>query len=314
MTIYLAPMEGLTGFIVRNAFFHHFEGIDQYYTPFISAAENMNQKIIRDITPSNNEGLSVIPQLMSNQADQVIYMQRQLQKYGYHEVNINLGCPSGTVSSKKRGSGLLGYPKELDAFLNGVYEKADFPVSIKTRIGYESVDLWPQILSIYKKYPISELMIHPRIRSDFYKGLPRLKAFDDAVEMLCDSSITLCYNGDIWNKNDYDILQARYPKVSHFMIGRGLLANPALAEQIKGIENGNYKERFLAFHDEVYAGYAAIFSGEKDAMMHMKEIWFYLGKSFADSEKHVKKILKSQNPTEYKLSVRKIFEECELCI
>ena len=329
MEIYLAPMEGLTGYIVRNAFFHHFHGIDKYFTPFISYSEKMNKKTIRDLLPANNEGLTLIPQLMSNKAEEVLYMADMLFDYGYTEVNINLGCPSGTVSSKRRGSGLLAYPHELDRFLYEVYEKADFPVSVKTRIGYDTDGLWPEILSIYKKYPISELIIHPRIRSDFYKGTPRLEAFDLAVRELTSGGTALCYNGDIWTLSDYWALISRYPSLNKVMIGRGLLANPVLSEQIKSFPtnegvpssansseycSSSPKERFLSFHDEIFDGYMSIFSGEKDVVMHMKEIWFYLGRSFADSQKHVKRIQKSQNGTEYKLAVKKLFDELDLHI
>ncbi len=329
MEIYLAPMEGHTGYIVRNAFFHHFNGIDKYFTPFIPYSEELNKKTIRDILPSNNEGLTLIPQLMSNRADEVLYMADKLFDYGYSAVNINLGCPSGTVTSKKRGSGLLAYPDMLDCFLYEIYEKADFPVSIKTRTGYDAPEQWPEILSVYKKYPISELIIHPRIRSDFYKGTPRMEAFDLAVKEFSSGSIPLCYNGDIWSISDYASLIARYPGLTRVMIGRGLLANPMLSEQIKSfptnegspssskpfeICSSSAKERFLAFHNEIFEGYTSIFSGKKDVIMHMKEIWYYLGQSFADSEKYVKKILKSQNSTEYGLAVRRLFEETELNI
>ena len=329
MEIYLAPMEGLTGYIVRNAFFHHFNGIDKYFTPFISYSEKMNKKTIRDLLPSNNEGLTLIPQLMSNKAEEVLYMADKLFDYGYSEVNINLGCPSGTVSSKKRGSGLLAYPDELDRFLYEVYEKADFPISIKTRIGYDTETAWPKILSIYKKYPINELIIHPRIRSDFYKGIPRMEAFDLAAGEFASKSNVLCYNGDIWSLSDYQTLISRYPGLTKIMIGRGLLANPLLSKQIKsfptneGVDSsGNLfefcpssiKERLLSFHNEIFDGYMSIFCGEKDVVMHMKEIWFYLGRSFADSQKHIKKIQKAQNSTEYKLAVAKLFDELDLQI
>lgn len=329
MEIYLAPMEGITGYIVRNAFFHHFNGIDKYFTPFISYSEKFNKKTIRDILPSNNEGLTLIPQLMSNRAEEVLYMADKLFDYGYSEVNINLGCPSGTVTAKKRGSGLLSCPDMLDCFLYELYAKADFPVSIKTRIGYDTAEQWPEILSVYRKYPISELIIHPRIRSDFYKGTPRMEAFDCAIKELSSGSIPLCYNGDIWRLSDYASLIARYPGLTKVMIGRGLLANPALSEQIKNfptnegvpsssnpfeICSSSAKERFLAFHNEIFDGYTSIFSGNKDVVMHMKEIWYYLGQSFTDSEKYIKKILKSQTGAEYRLAVHRLFEETELNI
>lgn len=169
MKFFLAPMQGLTGYTVRNSFHHHFDYIDKYYTPFIPAAKRMNAKIKRDIDPINNDGITLIPQAMSIVADEVIDLHRQLVPYGYDEINVNLGCPSGTVVSKKRGSGILAYPDMLDSFLDELYTKADFPVSIKTRVGFNDDELWPRLIEIYSKYPISELTVHPRVQKDFIK-------------------------------------------------------------------------------------------------------------------------------------------------
>ena len=178
MIFSLAPMEGLTGYIVRNAFHHNFDFIDKYYTPFIPAAKRMNSKIKRDLDPSNNEGITLIPQAMSILADEVISLHEQLKPYGYNEININLGCPSGTVVSKKRGSGILAYPDMLFSFLDDLFKNADFPVSIKTRTGFDDDILWPEIIDIYKNFPIKDLIIHPRVRKDLYKGSIRLDDFE----------------------------------------------------------------------------------------------------------------------------------------
>lgn len=332
MEIYLAPLEGVTGYIVRNAFAHNFRGIDKYYTPFIPAAKRMNRKILRDIAPENNVGIRLIPQLMSNRAQEVLDMAHQLQEYGYREVNLNLGCPSGTVVSKHRGSGLLAYPDELDTFLYGIFEKADFPVSVKTRVGFSGDFDWENILEIYGKYPLCELTVHPRVRADFYKGSPRLEDFDLAYERYCEagSSTQLCYNGDITDAASCDALMARYPKLQRVMIGRGLLANPALAQMIadrtgEGTSAGSdadaspdnldsYRSAFRAFHDEIFDGFCNIFPGEKDAMFHMKEIWGYLIASFADGKKLGKKIRKAQSVQEYRVYVNELFEHHELNI
>ena len=154
MQIYLAPMAGITGYIVRNAFHSGFGCIDKYFTPFIPAAKRMNNKILRDIDPANNQGIRLIPQLISNQSEEILDMTGQLKEFGYDEININLGCPSGTVANKKRGSGMLQDPEELDIFLKGIYEKADVPISVKTRIGFNDIDAWPRILEVYAKYPM----------------------------------------------------------------------------------------------------------------------------------------------------------------
>lgn len=302
MQYLLAPMEGLTGYIVRNAFHHHFDYIDKYYTPFIPAAKKMNSKIKRDIDPANNEEITLIPQAMSIVADEVIDLHRQLIPYGYNEININLGCPSGTVVSKKRGSGLLAYPDMLDAFLDELYTKADFPVSIKTRVGFNDDELWPKLLDIYSRYPISELTVHPRVQKDFYKNTPRMDDFALAVGKIDPAKTILCYNGDITDKESFDDFTSAFPDISEVMIGRGLFADPALIAKLKGIDidHSEMRERLKNWHDEILSGYLGIFSGEKDAMFRMKEIWMYMHGLFPDSEKLWKKIKKCQTLSDYK--------------
>lgn len=331
MLFYLAPMEGITGCIVRNAFFHHFSNIDKFYTPFIPAAKRMNKKILRDIDPENNRGICLVPQVMSNRADEVIDLGNQLKEFGYDFLNINLGCPSGTVVGKKRGSGLLYYPEELDLFLDELYKRTDMKVSIKTRIGFNSPDEWQKILEVYRKYPIAELIVHPRIQKDFYKNTPRLEAFFLAEEILKDTGIPLCYNGDIVDEDSYRRIKEKFPSLGQVMIGRGFLARPYLAEQLAALEetdlpaggssvqgggkNGmkdSLKLRLKAFHDEIFEGYCSVFSGEKDAMFHMKEIWCYLGDSFAGSEKYVKKIKKAKTIAEYQAAAAAVFGELEI--
>lgn len=302
MQYLLAPMEGLTGYIIRNAFHHHFDYIDRYYTPFIPAAKRMNSKIKRDIEPSNNTGITLIPQAMSIVADEVIDLHNQLSDYGYDEININLGCPSGTVVSKKRGSGILAYPDLLKGFLDELFEKADFPISIKTRVGFNDDSLWEEITDIYSQYPIKQLTIHPRIQKDFYKNNPRLEDFRLAVNKIDLNKTTICYNGDITDIQSYQKIVQLFPDISEIMIGRGLFENPALIAELKGVhlDDVEKRERLICWHDEILQGYLSIFSGEKDAIFRMKEIWLYLHKSFPDSEKLWKKIKKCQTLSDYK--------------
>jgi tRNA-dihydrouridine synthase len=324
MQISLAPLEGITGYVVRNAFHHNFDGIDTFYTPFISAGQNLKGKVLRDILPENNEGITLIPQLMSNRTEDVLRVSRLLASYGYDQINLNIGCPSGTVTSKKRGAGLLTDLALLDQFLEDVFAQTDLKISVKTRIGFHSDEEWPAILEIYKKYPIEELIIHPRVREEFYKGTPHLDCFGQAVQAYAAkdgtdnvdaSCTTLCYNGDIASVDNCRAILKKFPGIDHIMIGRGLISHPSLAAEIKFAQQNDapahprysdaeYRERIGAFHDEIYSNLSANFSGEKDAMLHMKEIWGFLKNSFAGSDKAVKKILKSQNCMEYKIAVQ----------
>lgn len=310
MELYLAPMEGLTGYIMRNAFLHHFNYIDKYYTPFIPAAKKMNFKIKNDINPENNVGIKLIPQVMSNKSEEVIYLGNQLKEFGYDTVNVNLGCPSGTVTSKKRGSGFLTCPDELDRFLYELFSQDEIKVSIKTRIGYEDESEWDNLLKIYEKYEMEELTIHPRVRKDFYKNSPRIDAFEKAVN--ANMKTPLCYNGDILEVSDMEKLTKRFPTVDRYMIGRGLFYDPALAGRIKGefsLSEDEFKKKLRDFHDEIFAEHLRIFSGERDAIFRMKEVWTYLKTCFENGEKNWKKIKKAQDKDNYDLAVRIMFEE-----
>lgn len=314
MYVYLAPMEGNTTYIVRNAFHNHFDCIDKYFTPFIPAAKKMSKKIIRDILPDNNKGINLVPQLISNQSCEILDMINQLKDYGYNEFNINLGCPSGTVANKKRGSGMLLYPAELDRFLDEIYQAADVLISVKTRLGFNSLEEWPEILRIYSKYPMNEFIIHPRLRKEFYAGFPHYDMFRLAYEskILSDSDTKLIYNGDIWNMECFNSISEEFPDIDTVMIGRGLFARPDLCCHIKGVKVDDIRNHIRSFVEEIYNGFLEIFSGEKDAVRHMKEIWANLGNSFEGSDKLIRKMMKTQSAVEYKVIINQIFETLDL--
>ena len=232
MKYYMAPLEGITGHIYRTTYAKYFGGIDKYFSPFISP----NQKKIcrtrekKDILPENNAGLYLVPQIMTNQAEMFLQTVEYLQQFGYNEVNLNLGCPAGTVVSRKKGSGFLTEPKKLESFLKEIYEGTDVKISIKTRIGYESAEEFPALLSIFNQFPVYELIVHPRTREDFYQNTPDMQAFSYAIK---HSVNVLCYNGDIFSKEDYEHLMGQHPALPSVMLGRGILQNPAVIASIK---------------------------------------------------------------------------------
>ncbi len=302
MHFYFAPLEGISGFVVRNAFAHHFPYIDRYFTPFIPAAKRFNKKILRDLDPANNQGITLVPQLIGNRADEIVEMAGKLKELGFSRGNINLGCPSGTVVSKKRGAGLLAYPEELDQFLAEIMERCPLAVSVKTRIGMESEEEWETLCGIFAKYPFEEVIIHPRVREDFYRNSPRLSAFARAVEQI---QTPLCYNGDIATVEDYHRITELFPTVDRIMIGRGLLANPGLVGEILGKPKAS-NSQITAWHEEILEGCLALFPGERDVVFHMKEIWFYLIRFFPEKEKFYKQIKKCQSLAEYRLIVQQI--------
>ena len=303
MQFYLAPMEGITGYIVRNAFAHYFPYIDKYFTPFIPAAKKMNKKIKRDLAPENNRGITLVPQLIGNRADEFLMMINQLEDLGFTSVNLNFGCPSGTVVAKGKGAGCLKDPDALRRLLAEVVEKSPLSVSVKTRIGMTDSTEWERLCAVYADCPLEELIIHPRLRSEYYSGTPHMEAFACAVQQC---KIPLCYNGDIGTVEDYARVHAAYPAVERVMIGRGLLEDPGLVGKIKG-EPPAEKERLRAFHDEILEGCLMTFHAEKDVVFHLKEIWFYLTRSFPERETYLKQIRKCQSLPEYKLIVQQIF-------
>ncbi len=306
-TIYFAPLEGITGHVYRDAHRKYFGNIDKYFIPFLVTNQTgkLKSKERKDILPENNQGIYAVPQILSNNAKQFIMMAKFLEGYGYKEININLGCPARTVVTKKRGSGFLAFPEELDRFLEEVYDGISVKLSVKTRIGLDSPEEFEELLKIYNQYPIEELIIHPRVQKDFYKNTPNWDVFEQAVK---ESKNPVCYNGDINTTGDLAKLQQRFPDINCIMLGRGLLRNPGFADEIqegKALDKNVLK----AFHDELCAGYEQAVSGDKNVLFKMKEVWFYMGQMFEDSEKYVKAIRKSNRLGEYYEAVEKLFGE-----
>lgn len=310
MKFYFAPMEGLTGYIYRNAHHTFFNNVDKYFSPFIVPQQNESFKTrdINDILPEHNQGLVLIPQLLTNNAKDFIQTSKKLKQMGYNEINLNLGCPSGTVVSKYKGSGFLAKREELDQFLEEIFSRAETKISIKTRLGKDQPEEFYALMEIYNKYPMEELIIHPRIQKDFYKNTPNLKVFKDAYEI---SNNPVCYNGDIFTLEAYKEFTADFPTVDTLMLGRGLLANPAL---ISAITDHMKIDKILLkdFHDKVYEGYKSVLFGDKNVLYKMKELWFYMSQVFSDPAKYVKKIRKSERLYDYDEAVASIFRELEL--
>lgn len=323
MEYYFAPLEGITGYIYRNAHHAYFPSVNRYYTPFITPKQgkSFTAREWNDVLPEHNEGMDVVPQILTNQAEGFLKVAEKLKELGYKEVNLNLGCPSGTVVAKKKGSGFLAFPRELDAFLNGIFEKCELKISVKTRIGREDPEEFTQLLEIFNRYPLAQLIIHPRVQTDFYRNTPNTSVFAQA---LANSRNPVCYNGDLFSREKIENFRQQYPSVEAIMLGRGLLVNPALAEGL-GDENGGGQaetaqfhtggacpdsDRLIGFLDRLVTDYSRVLSGERDVLFKMKELWFYLGKGFPDGEKYVKKIRKAQNLTEYQAAVRQLMKEC----
>ena len=319
MQYYLAPLEGVTTQVYRNAYHKYFRPMDKYFTPFLvpHTKKGFSAKEIREINPDNNKGLYVVPQILSNQAEDTVNTIHKLENYGYKEVNLNLGCPSGTVVARNRGAGFLGTPRELEDFLDEVFEKCPLEISIKTRIGMDYMDEWAPLLKIYQKFPMKELIIHPRLQKEGYKGTPHLEAFAEAVEAL---QCPLCYNGDITSPESLTQILTKLPSIDTVMIGRGILQNPGLLQELKAASTESValpscEERLAVlkeFHTSLLTGYQEIMSGDTNTLYKMKDLWTFLSHSFESPDKYVKKIRKATDASDYKLAVNALFRECAL--
>lgn len=320
MRVYFAPMEGITGYIYRNAFHAYFgQGIDKYFTPFIAVAQggDIKNRSLRDVLPENNRELPVVPQILTNRAADFTALRKRLVSLGYGEVNLNLGCPYPTVVSKGKGAGFLARKEELTVFLEEIFKACGEgeSISVKTRLGRERPEEFEEILAIYQQFPIRELIIHPRVQRQLYEGKPDRKAF---AEALCRSSHPVCYNGDIVTRKDYEELTEefppeRFPGLAAVMIGRGFLINPGLVRELRQGERMTKKE-FADFHERLYEDYRELMGEDRNALFKMKELWNYWQylwemQNETDREKHLKKIRKAKTGGEYLTAVNALLGE-----
>ena len=310
MKIYLAPLEGITGWIYRNALKECFGGFDKYFVPFIRPNQmgHFSAREKKDILPEHNKGMRAVPQILTNRADDFLRTAEKLKDFGYEEINLNLGCPSKTVVTKGRGAGFLADPDRLDLFLEEIFGKCPVKISVKTRLGMEDASEFTRLMEIYNQYPIEELIIHPRVQKDFYKNTPDLDTFAEAART---SRNPVCYNGDIFSKQDYEKLISKFPDIDCIMTGRGILKDPSLARRLRG-GKGADKAELRRFHDLLYAGYCEEMSGDRTILFKMKELWTYLAPLFADSKKYAKKIKKAEKCAVYEQLVDELFAEAEL--
>ncbi len=307
MKLYMAPMEGVTTYIFRRAYHNHYRPMDKYFIPFFvpHLQKKFTSKEKNELDLEHNKGMNVIPQILTSNADDFIRLARNIAELGYEEINLNLGCPSKTVASKGRGSAFLGEPDKLDRFLEKIYDElSDIKISIKTRIGKDDSDEWEDLLAIYEKYPIKELIIHPRVQADYYKNIPQWDKMRYAKEK---SKHFLCYNGDIFTLEAYKKWREQFSDIDCIMLGRGLIANPVLGEEIERGEDIFDIERFQKFHDELYGEYKEVLSGDRNVLFRMKELWAYFRLSFPDEKKLWKKIQKCERCTVYESIVREFF-------
>ena len=309
-TLLSSPLQGFTDFRFRNAFHKYFGGIDTFYSPYI----RLNGKLVvkssyeRDILPENNTTLEVIPQIITNDVEEFLFVAKYVQQFGYKELNWNLGCPYPMVTKRGMGSGLIADPDKIDHVLKRAHNETDILVSMKMRMGYENSTEILDAFPILDKYPLKNIAIHARIGKQLYKGGVDLEAFQRCVD---GTKHKLYYNGDITSVSQFKMIQDRFPTIDHFMIGRGLIADPFLPSMIKNNTLDYPKNRvelFSAFHDEIYAQYDAALSGPTPIKMKMLGFWEYFSRSFENPQKTYKKIKKATTPYKYKQAVSEILK------
>jgi tRNA-dihydrouridine synthase B len=308
-TLLSSPLQGFTDFRFRNAFHKYFGGIDTFYSPYIK----LNGKLVvkgsyeRDILPENNSTLEVIPQIITNDAEEFLFVAKYVQQFGYKELNWNLGCPYPMVAKCGMGSGLISNTSQIEHILKRVHNETDIIVSMKMRMGYENATEILDVFPILDQYPIKNIAIHARIGKQLYKGGVDLDSFQKCLDT---SKQKIYYNGDITSVEKFRTMQERFPSIDHWMIGRGLIADPFLPSMIKNNTTEypeNRYEIFEAFHDEIYKEYDAYLSGPTPIRMKMLGFWEYFSESFSNPQKTFKKIKKAGNSKNYEATVKEIF-------
>ena len=285
--IYFAPLQGYTEFLYRNAYNNFFTGIDTYYTPYVTLDNkgNSRKKYLKDISATNNQNLDVIPQVLCNTSDELLYWDTQIKQEGFSEINLNFGCPYPMVANKKKGAGIFLDLSLVEKMLSQFFEKSDTKISIKTRLGYNSNTKIFELIKILNKFNIKELIIHPRTGKQIYKGKID---YDIFKQCLNSTNIPICYNGDINSVEVFNQIKNDFPTINHFMLGRGLLKNPFLAEEIKTNTKINYLSRLKIlkkFHDYIYNYYLENLCGETQILNKAKPFWEYFSEIFPAEKK-----------------------------
>ena len=306
---YLAPIRGVTDALFRNVYHNHFPYFDGTIAPFINPQRfaNFKDKYIADILPENNCGMVVVPQLIYNNAEDFIALGKRLEDFGYSHINWNLGCPAPMVANKKRGSGFLPHTDAIVKMLEEILSNLKADISIKTRLGFKDPGDIARLLPQLDTMPIKEIIIHPRIGKQLYRGSADHNAFDQCKKM---TRHDLVYNGDIITATDFISLVEKFTDIRRWMIGRGALANPFLTAEIKKIapSPASRKEILVSFHDEIYGQVKAKLSGPGHLLSKMKQIWAYLIESFPEKKKIIKKIRKAGSERAYQMAIDELFE------
>ena len=305
MNYYFAPMEGLTDSVYRREHHRFFGGVDRYYMPFFSPTVHraLTAREIRELPEAGSVPFTAVPQVLTKDPGDFLWAAEVVRDLGYREINLNIGCPSGTVVAKGKGSGMLRDLDELSQFFDRIFSASPLPISVKTRIGLENADEFPAILERYNRYPIQELTIHPRVRKQFYDGGVHRAWFTYAVE---HSKNLLCFNGDIRSLSDISALRKEYPGLNAVMIGRGLIADPGMLSG--GTDIAGLEDFLSALMDD----YEMEFASCRNALFRMKENWAHLHDRFEGSDRLWKKMRKTTDAAEFRRLSAELLHSCPM--
>jgi len=306
MRYYFAPLEGITDSIYRKLHSRYFPGVDRYYTPFFSPTVHraLTNREQRELPVADTLNVEVVPQILTKNAEDFLWLAEQCAQRGYREVNLNAGCPSGTVTAKGKGAGMLQDPDSLDRFLDEIFHATPLEISVKTRLGVNSADEFPRILEIYNRYPVKELTIHPRVRKAFYGGQVELQAFAYAY---ANSKAPVCFNGDLCSREDIAAVAQQFPKLQSVMLGRGLVADPGMLT-----DGGTTMEALEQFSNDLLEQYLEAFGGSRNAMFRMKENWQFLLCRLNAPEKMCKRLRKTTELAEFRSITAEIFHSLQI--
>ncbi len=305
---YLAPIRGITDASFRRIYHKHFPFFNAAVAPFINPQKNVSfkEKFLADILPKNNRDMTIIPQLLYNNPEDFLHVAHILENLGYSHINWNLGCPAPMVTNKKRGSGFLPYPEEILGMLKTILPQLQAEISLKVRLGFYSSEELLTLLPKLNHLPLKEIIIHPRIGKQLYKGTVDLDLFAACTTV---SSHILVYNGDITTPEDFSEKEQRFQKISRWMIGRGALANPFLVSEIEGktLVPQEKVKKLKMFHDDLFQDLQNRLSGPGHILGRIKQVWQYLADSFPDSARVRKQILKTRSMQKYLTIINDLF-------
>ena len=308
--IYFAPLQESTDHIYRSAHVKYFGGIDKYFAPYIVRQNDgtIKPSHLRDIKSTNNQGYLLIPQILAGNPEDFVYTSSVLYENGYNEINLNLGCPYPMVTNKGLGSGLLPYPERIRSILETSLPKIECKVSVKMRAGLQSPEEIFKVIEVLNDFPLSEVILHPRIAKQLYRGAPDETVFAEVHKAL---KHLLVYNGDIETAENIDRLNGVFGDINTWMVGRGILKNPFLPLIVKGakLPERDKKVKILRdFHDELFFKHSNLLSCHSHLLMRMEKIWSYFCYSFPDPHKTFKRIKKAANITKYEAAVNENFQ------